>query len=138
VAENVRFSANVEGWGKGLNPLQNKFITLAAGGSSMDEAATAIGKSVRTLRRWKKQPGIAEAIRERTNEEMALARATLASAANRAARQLDKLASKAKPDAARISACRAVLENATALVEIEELENRLAELEARQPGGKGN
>jgi hypothetical protein len=104
----------------------------------MDEAATATGKSTRTLRRWKGQPEIAAAIRERTSEQMALARATLASAANRAARVLDALCSSATPDHARIAACKAVIENATKLGELQEIESRLAELEARLPTGRNS
>jgi len=43
---------------------------------------------------------------------MALARATLAAGANRAARALDELATDATPDHARIVACKAIIENA--------------------------
>jgi Spy/CpxP family protein refolding chaperone len=139
VSATGRFSPDGDADAETLSPLELQFIDLVVGGAAMDEAATALGKSPRTLRRWKRQPKIAEAIRERATELMALARATLASAANRAARELDKLASSAKPDAARIAACRAVLENATKFGELEALEARLAELEARlneQPSGR--
>jgi len=105
----------------------------------MDEAATAIGKSTRTLRRWKRQPEIAEAIRERTAEQMALARATLASAANRAARELAGLAAKAKPDAARIAACKAVIESAARLGDLEEFRAEMEVIKAQlaaNPGGR--
>jgi hypothetical protein len=39
-----------------------------------------------------------------------------------------------KAEAAKVSAARAVVETTTRLVEIEEIESRLTELEARQPG----
>ena len=121
----------------GLSPAEVRFVEMSASGESMETMATALGVCARTLRRWKKRPEVASAIRERTSEAMALARAILASAANRAARELDRLATEAEPDNARIAACRAVLEGAVKLVEIEELQARLAALEAslgNQPG----
>jgi hypothetical protein len=137
VSENGRSGGDPAEEAGGLSALELRFVDLVAGGASMDEAATALGKSTRTLRRWKSRPKIASAIRARTQESMSLARATLASAANRAARELDRLCSKAKPDAARVAACRAVLENSERLGELQELQDLVAELEARMDGGKG-
>jgi len=132
VAENGRFSGDDEGDAETLSPLQLQFVDLVVGGATLDEAATATGKSARTLRRWKRQEEIASAIRDRTTEQMALARATLASAANRAARELDKLCTSARPDAARILACRSVIEQATKLGDLEEIKTMLADLEAQR------
>lgn len=138
MTENGRTGASGGDAPKGISPLETRFVDLVAGGSSMDEAATALGKSARSLRRWKRRPEIASAIRERTDESMALARATLASAANRAARELERLATTATPDGARIAACRAVIENAAKLGEVRKIEELLAELEGRlRPLGGG-
>ncbi|MGB8297373.1 MAG: hypothetical protein WCG85_18250 [Polyangia bacterium] len=115
----------------GLSPAEVRFVDLSASGEPMEVMASALGVCTRTLRRWKKRPEVASAIRERTSESMALTRATLASAANRAARELDRLAGEAEPDTARIAACKAVIENAVKFAEVEELTQRLAEIEAR-------
>jgi len=69
----------------GLLPLQRRFIDLSATGTSMEDSARELGVCARTLRRWKRRPDVALAIRNRTTESMALARATLAAGANRAA-----------------------------------------------------
>jgi hypothetical protein len=130
VSENGRFSDEDAEDAEGLSPLETRFVTLISSGASMAVAARALGKSVRTLRRWKQRPEIAAAIRERTSEHMAQAHAVLASAAIRAARELNRLCTSAKPDAARIVACREVLANATKLDE-EDVEARFAEIEAR-------
>jgi hypothetical protein len=54
---------------------------------------------------------------------------------HRASRALVQMADgTASASAPRVSAARAVVEVTTRLVEIEEIESRLAELEARQPG----
>jgi phage shock protein A len=115
----------------GLSPLELRFVDLSATGETMEVMASALGVCTRTLRRWKKRPEVASAIRERTSEAMALARATLAAAANRAARELDRLATSAEPDHARIAACKAVIENAAKFAQVEELQQRLTEIEAR-------
>jgi hypothetical protein len=125
----------------GLSPLELRFVDLSASGAAMEEMAGALGVCSRTLRRWKLKPQVATAIRDRTTESMALARATLASSANRAARELDRLCSEAEPDHARIAACKAVIENATKLSEIETLQAELAEIKTQLsslPGGKAN
>ena len=120
----------------GLSVQELRFVDMSASGSPMEEMAAALGVCSRTLRRWKLKPLVATAIRDRTTESMALARATLASAANRAARELDRLCSEAEPDAARIAACKAVIENATKLGELQEISDRLGELETRLGKGK--
>ena len=119
----------------GLSPAEVRFVDMSASGEPMETMATALGVCARTLRRWKKRPEVASAIRERTSEQMALARAILASSANRAARELDRLSTEAEPDHARISACKAVIENAVKFAEVEELAQRLAEIEARLANG---
>jgi transposase-like protein len=115
----------------GLEPLQLRFIDLSASGTGMEEAARELGVCSRTLRRWKLRPQVASAIRNRTAESMALTRATLAASSNRAARALDELATDATPDHARISACKAIIENAAKLGELQEINDRLSELEAQ-------
>jgi hypothetical protein len=118
-----------------LNALELRFVDLRASGHTYEEIATAIGKSTRTCRRWERRQEIAALIKTRSQEQVATARSVLASGMHRAARSLVDMADgKAKAEAPRVSAARAVVETTTRLVEIEEIENRLAELEARQPG----
>jgi hypothetical protein len=119
----------------GLSPMEARFVDLSASGESMEDMATKLGVTSRTLRRWKARPVVASAIRARTSEAMALARAILAAGANRAARELVGLAETAEPDHARIAACVAVVSNAAKLGELQEISDRLGELETRI--GKG-
>jgi hypothetical protein len=137
VTADGRFSADRDEDTERLSPLENRFVLLVAEGSTTDEAATTLGKSARTLRRWKRRPDIAEAIRARSDEQMTIARAVLSSGAVRAARELSRLAEKATPDHARVSACRVILERATEQAEIAELEVKLAELEQKLGPRKG-
>jgi hypothetical protein len=115
----------------GLSPMEQRFVDMSGTGTGMEDMAGELGLSSRTLRRWKLKPEIATAIRLRTSELMSQTRATLASASSRAARELSKLAESAEPDTARVSACRAVIANAAKFAEVEEIQQRLAELEAR-------
>jgi transposase-like protein len=122
----------------GLEPLQLRFIDLSASGTGMEEAARELGVCSRTLRRWKLRPQVATAIRNRTAESMALARAVLTAGANRAARELVDLAETAEPDHARIAACVAVVSNATKLTEFSDLQTDLAEIRERLAAMPGN
>jgi transposase-like protein len=121
--------------------MELKFVDMSAScsGESMEDMAAKLGVTSRTLRRWKRRPEVATAIHCRTSEAMALARAVLSAGASRAARELVELAGTAEPDYARIAACKAIIENASKLGEVQDLSDRLAELEARlatQPGNQ--
>jgi hypothetical protein len=135
VSENGQNPAEEEDDGEGLSARETRFVDALAVGRSPSEAAKEIGLSDRSGRRWRKKPEIIEAIRARLSENIATAKSILASGAAKAATGLVQMASGETPaEAARVSACRAVTEGAVRLVEIEEIESRLAELEARQPG----
>lgn len=117
---------------EGLDARETAFADALAAGHSLRDGATAAGIGYRTAKRWRKRPEIAGAIRARVSENLAMARAVLASGASRAARSLVNMSDGARPaDAPTVSAARAVVESANRLVEIEELETRLTELEAR-------
>jgi hypothetical protein len=132
VSGNGRFPSDRTSDAMRLSPLETRLVDLLAGGATVEEAATALGKSARTLRRRKATPRLIEAVRQRTSEALALARATLASAANRAARELDKLCTSATPDHARIAACKACIELAGRSLDAEEIETLLVELRAAE------
>lgn len=116
---------------EGLTVHETAFVDALAAGGSLHDGAKAAGISYRSAKRWHRKPEIASAIRARTAANMSQARATLASGAARAARELSKLAKSARPDAARISACRSVISQAAELGVIEELSERLTELETK-------
>jgi hypothetical protein len=118
-----------------LNALKLRFVELIASGTSYEDTGAQIGRSPRTCRRWSKRPEIAAAVKARANEQVSGARAILTSGMSRAARSLVEMSDgKVKAEPAKVAASKAVIETTTRLVEIEELESRLAELEARQPG----
>jgi hypothetical protein len=121
----------------GLSPMEQRFVDMSASGDlSMEDMASKLGVCSRTLRRWKARPEVATAIRLRTSEQMSQARAVLAAGSARAARSLVELSDGATiGDAPKVSASRAVLETTMKLVEVEELAERLDELEARLAGG---
>jgi hypothetical protein len=137
VSETGRFGANSRSDAKCLSPLETRLVESLAGGASVEEAATLLRKSARTVRRWKARPEIVAAVRARTTEAMALARATLASAAGRAARKLDKLMDQARPDSAKVTAAKSILENAERLVELDDLRADLQSLRQQLKGGGG-
>ncbi|MBN2574929.1 MAG: hypothetical protein JXP73_10230 [Deltaproteobacteria bacterium] len=134
VAQGGTFGNDTEGDPEGLSVHEVAFVDALAAGGSLTDGAKAAGISYRSAKRWHRKPEIARAIRARTDANMSQARATLASGAARAARQLAKLAESARPDAARIAACRTVIGQAAELGVIEELSARLAELESRFGG----
>ena len=124
-----------------LNALELRFVDAIASGATLEDAATATGRSTRTLRRWKKRPEIASAIKDRASEQVALGRAVLAAGMGRASHALVHMADgTVEASAPRVSAARAVVETTAKLVELEDVQVRLAELEARlgdQPNTPG-
>jgi hypothetical protein len=115
-----------------LTAREIRFVDALAIGRTLGDAATSARISSRSGRRWKAKPHIAEAVRARLSENIAVGRAILAAGMSRAATGLVAMASgDVRPDAARVSACRAVTEGAVKLVEMEELQTRLAEVEAQ-------
>lgn len=123
-----------------LSPRDQIFVAALAGGETSCQASKAAGISERTGRRWRlERPEIQTAVRARLNDALGAARAILACGAARAATGLVAMADGSEPaEAARCSAARGVLDGANLAVQIEEIQTRLAELEARQqPGQQG-
>src|SRR5208283_2274395 len=113
-----------------LDTRQTALVDAIAGGQSLADAAKAAGICYRTARRWKRQPEITGAIRERIQEQIGLGRAVLAAGMARAARGLVGMSDGTAPaESARVSACRAVTEGAVKLCELDELQARLTQLE---------
>ena len=132
VSESGRIPDDDEGDTESLSAREIRFVDALAAGATPREAATQVGISDRTGRRWRQKPEIQAAIRSRLNDSIAVAKSILASGAAKAATGLVSMASgEAIADSARVSACRAVTEGATRLIELDELQARLSELEAR-------
>jgi hypothetical protein len=117
----------------GLSAREVKFCDLLATGTAPAEAARTVGIAERSGRRWRQKARIQAAIRARLNDAVAVGRSILASGMARAARALVEMSDGTEePEAARVCAARAVCDAAVKLVEIEELQERLAALEAQQ------
>jgi len=122
-----------------LNALELRFVELIASGHSYEDTGALIGRSPRTCRRWAKQrPDIAQAIKARASEQVAGARAILASGMSRAARSLvDMSDGKVKADSATVSAARCVVESTVKLIETAELRDEVEAIKqqlATMPG----
>ena len=122
-----------------LSVREIRFCDLLATGETSCQASKAVGVTDRTGRRWRLRPEIQAAVRSRLNDSVGAARSIMACGAARAATGLVAMADGSEPaESPRVSAARAVVEGATRLVEIEEIEARLAELEARLANQPGN
>jgi hypothetical protein len=95
-------------------------------------AAERVGVSARTLRRWlHEKPEFAAAVREGRRAALAQAGTQLVSATSKATEALlDVLDETEAPAAARVGAARAILEHAARFVEVDDIGERLRELEA--------
>jgi hypothetical protein len=139
VSESGRTPAEDEDDGEPLSARETMFCDALAAGTTPREAATQVGISARTGRRWRQKPEIQTAVRSRLNDSIAVAKSILASGAAKAATGLVAMADgTAEAEAARVSACRACVDGATKLIELDELQSRLAALEERLAtnGGK--
>jgi len=114
------------------------FIEALVEGKTIKSAAQGAGIAYTTARRLRRREDVQAEIRSRAREAVQAGTLTLGQAARTAARTLKNVAAKGGPgDGPRVSAARAILEIGTKALEIEEIEARLAELEARQPGNAG-
>jgi len=129
-SESGRKQGSCEDGPERLSPREIRFADAIAAGGTISDGATAAGISYRSASRWKTKEHIAAYIRARTTESLSQARAVLAAGARSAAVELVRLAKRARPDSARITASRTVLESTICASEIEDLEARLAELES--------
>jgi hypothetical protein len=117
-----------------MSPRQLKACEVLGGGGSLAESAAAGNVSLRTIKRWRKLPNFEAQIRERAFEGVAAARGVLASGMVRAARSLLGMATgKIHATSPRVTACKAVLELVTEMVELADLRQRIDELDRRRP-----
>src|SRR5271167_2298463 len=97
---------------------------------NLEEAAKAVGVSVKTLLRWMKAPEFAEACRKARRAAFGQCTARLQQASSAAVSAVLKvLVDQSGPASARLRAADMVLTHAIKAIEIEEIEARLSELE---------
>lgn len=105
-------------------------IALMAAGLAYDEITRRLGVSKRSLVRWNRDPSFADEVRRARAELLEQLTGRLAAEASSTVDVLVALRDGARSEAARLGACRAILEKLTAAYEQVELEQRLTELEA--------
>jgi hypothetical protein len=117
-----------------LTPRQRRYAMALAKGATAGQAAKAAGVSERTGRHWRRQrPEMERFIRARQAEDMALGRAVLVSGVAKCSRALVSMGSGRVPaDAARITACRVVLDTANGWTDLADVIARLDVLEAQE------
>ena len=114
-----------------LDAREALFVEGVAAGKTLDEVCRPLGICSRTGRRWRSRPHVDEAIRARLSENVSVGRAILSSGFARASRSLvDMSDGTEEAEAARVSACRSVVENVTRLTDLAEIERQIAELKA--------
>lgn len=98
---------------------------------TLAEAAKEAGVSLRTLKRWLKQPEFSDAYQEAKREMLGIATGKLRRAMGVAVTVLTQVAiDRAAPAAARVTASGRILELGLKAHEIEDLEHRIMKLEA--------
>jgi len=117
---------------KSLTARQAKALSALLTCSSLADAAQASGIPERTLYRYLRTPHFADCYREARGEQVRQAVAQMQRVAEKAAATLEAIMADpmAKPTA-RVMAARTVLDTALRAVEIENLEARLAAIEAK-------
>jgi hypothetical protein len=127
-----------------LNAKQTALVEALAAGMSLIEASTATGIAYRTCRRWRRRPEIKSAIREHARDAVQAGTLALGQGASTAAQTLRAIAAgKEAAEGPRVSACRAILEIGLRVLEVDELTERVEQLEtqlrehADKPGTSG-
>jgi len=112
------------------NPKQEKAITALLNCKTIAEAAQAAGVGERTLYNWLQEEAFQGEYRRARWQAAGQAIARLQSIASEAAGALqDVYSNKENPASARVSAARVVLELSIKAVELENLEERINQLE---------
>ena len=116
-------------------PAKMRAAAMLAAGSSIAEVCRGLRPRIseRTLRRWRKEPAFQMEVRAFLNDNLALCRSILAAGSGRAARALVDMATERRfvVDPGKVSAARSVISAAMQAVEVDELQAKLLELEAR-------
>lgn len=113
-----------------LRSNQRRAVESIAAGRTLEQAAIEAGVTVRTVYRWRSEPGFQAAIRTVNEQALDHATMTLASAAVVAVETLrDLLTSDTTKDAVKVAACRAILDNVLKIKELHDFDKRLGDIE---------
>lgn len=116
----------------GITGKKAKAISALLSCKSMAAAAATLKVSEVTLWRWLQEEDFKKAYREARSQVVSQAIGQIQNACTEAVQTLsDVMADLEAPASARVSAAKTVLETAFKTVEIEDLEERISELEAR-------
>jgi len=125
-----------------FNAKESAFVEALAEGQTIREASTVANVPYTTARRWRKRPQFQAAVRERAREAVDCGVRTLATSASAAAKALKDVAERGGTgDGPRVSAARACLELSIQSLKIDDVLERVEQLEARQgqqPGKPGH
>jgi hypothetical protein len=119
---------------RGLSPRQESAAVALASGAALAEAAAQSGAGQRTIKTWRASlPAFTRRVQELRAEMTDQALGRLVGRMREAADTLGYLSGKAKSETVRLAAARSVLELATKMHDVAELEQRISLLEqARQ------
>jgi hypothetical protein len=122
----------------GLTPKQHKALAALLSEPTVKAAAANVGIGERTLHTWLREPAFDEAYTDARHEAVHLAVGRLQNATGVAVDALIEVLDTAytpAPAAVRVSAAKAIIEYAIRFRELDELENRIAQLEQAAPHG---
>jgi transposase-like protein len=126
--------------GDKLTPIQERAIVALLSNPTIKRAAKAVGIDDATLWRWLQDKDFHDAYRAARRESVSQAMARLQQASSEAVNTLREIVKdKKQPAPSRVSAAKAILEFSIKAVEIEDMAERLAQVEAilaQQPGKK--
>ena len=121
------------GHGEKLSRKQDQIITALVSCASITEAAAQCGLAEVTVRRWLKQEAFQQAYRDARRQVVQQAIVQVQQATGEAVETLRQVMQDTDaPASARVSAAKAILDTAVKAVELEDLEMRIAALEAAQ------
>jgi len=121
-----------------ISPKQARAIVAMVEEPTLEAAADAVGISRATLRRWQANPDFASALATARRAAMGEATSLLASLTVKAAQTLGAvLDSELATANHKIRAAQAILENARAAIELDELAGRILELERLESEREG-
>jgi transposase-like protein len=126
--ENATLQADFDGK---LTPVQERAIVALLSNSTMKRAAKSVGVDDRTLFRWLQDKDFHAAYRAARRETVTQAIARLQQASSEAVNTLREIVKdKKQPAPARVSAAKAILEFSMKAVELEDMADRVAQIEA--------
>jgi hypothetical protein len=125
----------MSGHGQKIGRKQEQAIAALLTCPTIEKAAKSVGLGDATLRRWMKDPGFRTDYREARRQAMEQATAQLQKLGSAAANALrENVEDTEAPHSARVAAARVVFDVAQRGVEIEDLAERIAALEAKSTG----